>query len=94
MIKIAVVDDTELVALGIKLTLEKNQFGTRVSVDDYTSGKDLLENAPRVKYDILIMDIELSEEHQEVEENGMYLVKNQDDVSGYDDYLHNRDYVL
>ncbi len=94
MIKIAVVDDTELVALGIKLTLEKNQFGTRVSVDDYTSGKDLLENASRVKYDILIMDIELSEEHQEVEENGMYLVKNQDDVSGYDDYLHNRDYVL
>lgn len=73
MIKIAVVDDTELVALGIKLMLEKHQFGTQVSVDDYTSGKELLENALRIKYDILIMDIELSEEHQEIEENGMYL---------------------
>lgn len=73
MINIAVVDDVELIALDIKMMLEKYQFGTQVSVDDYTSGKDLLENAPKIKYDILIMDIELSEEHQEIEENGMYL---------------------
>lgn len=73
MINIAVVDDVELIALDIKMMLEKYQFGTQISVDDYTSGKGLLENAPRIKYDILIMDIELSEEHQEVEENGMYL---------------------
>lgn len=73
MINIAVVDDMEIVALDIKLMIEKYQFGTKVSVDDYTSGKKLLENALRIKYDILIMDIELSEEHQEIEENGMYL---------------------
>ncbi len=73
MIKIAVVDDMKIVTLDIKLMLERYDFDTNISVDAYISGKELLENAQKIKYDILITDIELSEEHQKVEENGMYL---------------------
>lgn len=73
MVKVAVVDDAEMVAMGIKKTLERYDFGVRISVDDFMSGRELLENALKIRYDILIMDIELSEEHQEVEDNGMYL---------------------
>lgn len=73
MVRIAVIDDIEYVVRATKKILEEYDFGVQISVDTYVSGKELLRNAVKVKYDILIMDIELSEEHQSVEDNGMYL---------------------
>lgn len=73
MIRIAVVDDQEISCLYIKSMLKDYNFKKDIEVECFTDGATMLRSSLEKKYDILIMDIELSEEHREVEENGMYL---------------------
>lgn len=75
MIKIAVCDDEELFAKHIGLLLKEYDFrGEEILIDTYTSGEELFREAPEKEYNILIMDIELSEEEPEyVYDNGMTL---------------------
>ncbi len=73
MIRIAVVDDQEISCLYIKSMLKDCNFKKDIEVECFTDGAAMLSSSLEKKYDILIMDIELSEEHREVEENGMYL---------------------
>lgn len=75
MIKIAVCDDEELFAKHIGRLLEEYDFGEEMmQIDTYTSGEELFQEAPDKEYNILIMDIELSEgEPEYIYDNGMTL---------------------
>lgn len=75
MIKIAVCDDEELFAKHIGRLLEEYDFGEEmIQIDTYTSGEELFKEAPDKEYNILIMDIELSEgEPEYIYDNGMTL---------------------
>lgn len=69
MIRIAVVDDIEFTSKSIKTAIENYDFGVRVEVDSFVSGTDLLQKEKQKHYDILILDVELTKEHQKIEEN-------------------------
>lgn len=71
MIKIAICDDVPVIVNAIKQTLEKHCFAVDVEVDVFTSGALLAEQAPKKKYDIVFLDIELSQEEAESGINGM-----------------------
>lgn len=75
MIKIAICDDESLSANYIERLLQKYDFGEEmVQIDSYTSGQELFEKAEDKEYNILIMDIELSEgEPEYIYDNGMTL---------------------
>ena len=73
MIRVAVVDDIEITSRAIKMAIEEYDFGISIEVHAFTSGADMLRNEIQKHYDILILDIELTKEHQKTEENGMYL---------------------
>ncbi len=75
MIKIAICDDESLSARYMERLLKEYDFGEEiVQIDSYTSGENLFRKAADKEYDILIMDIELSEgEPEYVHDNGMTL---------------------
>lgn len=77
MVKAAVCDDIQLVADAIKKILDQRFNDDEIKTDSFSSGKKLLKTALETHYDILIMDIELSEKGKsnKVDENGMLLAK-------------------
>ncbi len=71
MIKIAICDDLLPVADSIKKMLGMHCFPTDIAVDTFTSGALLVEQATKKIYDIVLLDIELSQEEAESGINGM-----------------------
>lgn len=61
MIRIAVCDDVPIIGLAVKSVLESHNFGEKLEIDCFIDGMELLQQAMREKYDILIMDIQLVE---------------------------------
>ncbi len=71
MINIAICDDMPIVVNAIKQMLDKYCFCEEIEVDLFTSGALLIKQAIKKKYDIVMMDIELSQEEEESGINGM-----------------------
>ncbi len=71
MIKIAICDDLPTVAESIKQMLGMHCFPTDISVDTFVSGALLIEQASTRRYDIVLLDIELSLEEAENGIDGM-----------------------
>lgn len=61
MIRIAICDDVSIIGLAVKSVLESHNFGEKLEIDCFIDGMELLQQAMREKYDILIMDIQLVE---------------------------------
>lgn len=61
MIRIAICDDVSIIGLAVKSDLESHNFGEKLEIDCFIDGMELLQQAMREKYDILIMDIQLVE---------------------------------
>lgn len=61
MIRIAICDDVSIIGLAVKSVLESHNFGEKLKIDCFIDGMELLQQAMREKYDILIMDIQLVE---------------------------------
>lgn len=61
MIRIASCDDVSIIGLAVKSVLESHNFGEKLEIDCFIDGMELLQQAMREKYDILIMDIQLVE---------------------------------
>lgn len=59
MIKIAVCDDMENIAVGMQETIQKHIFEENIQVDAFTSGKNLFENTVKNRYNLIFLDIEL-----------------------------------
>lgn len=68
MVRIAICDDMKDVSLGIKKIICRHDFLTKMQVDCFTSGQDLFANFIKHHYDLILLDIELSDN-----ENGMYI---------------------
>ncbi len=68
MIKIAVCDDQEKICISMKNILCKHNLSTRIHVDCFLSGSELFNGFVKMKYDIILLDIELSDN-----ENGMII---------------------
>lgn len=62
MIKIAICDDMEEISLGMKKALQLHNFEQDIEVDSFVDGTELVECALRKRYDIIFLDIELSED--------------------------------
>lgn len=75
MIKIAICDDIPHVAAAIKETLLSHDFGETLEIDCFESGFDLYAESERKKYNIIMMDIELTPDgySEEITKNGMFL---------------------
>lgn len=74
MIRIAVCDDNEIIAIGMRAAITNHDFGTEITVDAFTSGRDLYESFAKKKYNIVLLDIELDEDVSEtVDGSGMFL---------------------
>lgn len=71
MIKIAICDDLPPVADSIKKMLGLHCFPTDIAVDTFASGTLLVKQATKRIYDIVLLDIELSQEEAESGINGM-----------------------
>lgn len=65
MIKIAVCDDQEVIAKHIKQVLDLHAFMKETEVEAFVSGEELIESALKKKYDIILMDIELSDKNNQ-----------------------------
>lgn len=75
MIKIAICDDIPYVAAAIKKTLLSHDFGEMLEIDCFENGFDLYTESERKKYNIIMMDIELTPDgySEEITKNGMLL---------------------
>lgn len=75
MIKIAICDDTYPIAECIKHELEQYEFSEETEVDSFEDGKELYKTCIQKKYDIALIDIELTDEGLSSlpDENGMLL---------------------
>lgn len=62
--KLAICDDVKEVSLHIKNILEKHEFDEELVIDTFTTGESLLESAKQKKYDIILLDIELSKDSE------------------------------
>ena len=71
MIRIAICDDIDVFTYHVKKTLQEYNFNTDLEIDVFNSGRSLFEKAIKEKYDIILIDIHLSED--EAEENGMII---------------------
>lgn len=67
-VRLAICDDDEVAAKAMEAILALHNFGVKLNVECFIDGHKLLKEAYRERYDILIMDIELSENK---DENGM-----------------------
>ena len=83
MIKIAVCDDGPTVALCVKNILLEHQFVETLEIDTFDKGQELYESAMKKKYDIVIMDIELTDtgKSDKYFENGMLLSNRIKDIN-------------
>lgn len=70
MVKVAICDDIEDVCLRMKSVLESYTFSDKIQVDHFCSGDTLFNNFMKKKYDLLLLDIELSDDDKE---NGMLI---------------------
>lgn len=70
MTKIAICDDIEEVSLRMRKTLLAHTFSTNIEVDYFVSGTDLYNGFIKKRYDIVLLDIELSDKK---DENGMLI---------------------
>lgn len=74
MIKIAICDDQQIVTEHMSHILLNHKFDADICVDCFTSGLDLYESALKIRYNIIIIDIELSKDAPEtIEGNGMFI---------------------
>lgn len=75
MIKIAICDDTPHMAEAIKKILLSHSFEEELEIDCFENGFDLYAESERTKYNIIMMDIELTPEgySKEITKNGMLL---------------------
>lgn len=79
MYEIAICDDMPYVANDLKYILTTH-FGDDISVDSFTSGKTLFINATKKKYDVVIMDINLSGGDEIDDDEGMILSRKIKDI--------------
>lgn len=68
MLKVAICDDIEEVCLCLEKILNTHAFSVDIQVDYYCSGFDLFGNFIKKQYDLILLDIELSEN-----DNGMLI---------------------
>lgn len=75
MIKIAICDDIPYMAAAIKKILLSYDFEEKLEIDCFENGFDLYDEFEKKKYNIIMMDIELTPEgySKEVTQNGMLL---------------------
>lgn len=75
MIKIAVCDDIPYMAAAIKKILLSHDFEEKLEIDCFENGLDLYAESKSKKYNIIMMDIELTPEgySEELTKNGMLL---------------------
>ena len=75
MIKIAICDDIPHMAAAIKKILLSYNFEEKLEIDCFENGFDLYAESERTKYNIIMMDIELTPEgySKEITQNGMLL---------------------
>lgn len=71
MIKIAVCDDNSIISKSIKKVLLNHDFGIKVDIDIFETGKDLYESSIKRRYEIILLDIELSENKKD--DNGLII---------------------
>lgn len=70
MINIAVCDDVIAILLETKEIIQKHKFEENIIIDTFLNGEELYKKALNVRYDILIMDIELTKDKKSGK-NGM-----------------------
>ena len=63
MIKIAICDDAISCLSDLRRTLEKYDFKEEYKIYEYLTGTELLEDMPTIRFDIVIMDVELEGEN-------------------------------
>lgn len=75
MIKIAICDDIPHMAAAIKKILLSHDFEEKLEIDCFENGLDLYAESKSKKYNIIMMDIELTPEgySEELTKNGMLL---------------------
>lgn len=75
MIQIAICDDAAIIVAAAKIILEKHSFSEPVEIETFDSGASLYESVMRKRYDIVMMDIELTDKGFSLirNENGMLL---------------------
>ncbi len=75
MIKIAICDDIPYMAAAIKNILLSHDFEEKLEIDCFENGLDLYTESKSKKYNIIMMDIELTPEgySEELTKNGMLL---------------------
>lgn len=70
MVRVAICDDMKEVSLSIKKIICRHDFSTKIQVDCFTSGEDLIANFIKHHYDLILLDIELSDNKNE---NGLFI---------------------
>lgn len=68
MLKVAICDDIEDVCLCLEKILKTHNFSVEIQVDYFCSGFELFSNFIKKQYDLILLDIELSEN-----DNGMLI---------------------
>ncbi len=71
MIKVAICDDVPIIVNTIKKMLDRHHFSEEIEIELFTSGERLIKQTMKEKYDIVLMDIELSQKETESGINGM-----------------------